>query len=192
MKALTAEKTMTTKEVAQALGITARSVIRAAKKCLSNKVIEIGKPTLWTEKDLTILLDYMKANNNRTDLTSTTGCLGSAETSFSLSLEIEKATAIVEQANAHLHNLLKQQIARLQTENNALQIELDSSKEWASVKRMESLNPNRKFNWRTLKAKSTEMGIEIRKVIDANYGEVNSYHKSVWEECYELDACPWD
>ena len=29
-----------------------------------------------------------------------------------------------------------------------------------------------------------EKGKEIKKVFDANYGEVNSYHFSVWESLY--------
>ena len=65
-----------------------------------------------------------------------------------------------------------------------LQIELDESKEWYSIKRIEKLNPKIKFNWRNLKKESERLKKEIRKTFDANYGEVNTYHVSVWESLY--------
>lgn len=71
-------------------------------------------------------------------------------------------------------------------ENKALQIELDSGKEWYSVKRVAALNDvsHKTFDWRRLKEESVRQGIGIRKIFDANYGEVNTYHQSVWESVY--------
>ena len=40
------------------------------------------------------------------------------------------------------------------------------------------------FNWRKLKEVGLEMGYEVKKIFDANYGEVNTYHKEVWEQVY--------
>jgi len=71
---------------------------------------------------------------------------------------------------------------------NKLEVELDKSKDYASVKRMEILFPEFKpFNWRELKATSQEMGFPIEKVFDQNYGNVNAYHKNVWKAVYNLD-----
>lgn len=62
-----------------------------------------------------------------------------------------------------------------------LEILLDESSEWATIKRVE-IASRRKFKWSDLKKTSKLLNIPPRKVFDANYGEVNSYHSSVWLE----------
>lgn len=76
--------------------------------------------------------------------------------------------------------------ASLQNENNKLQMQLDQSKEWYSIKRVASLNGCswKRFDWRILKRESIEQGYEVRKIFDANYGEINTYHMKVWEAVY--------
>lgn len=65
------EKKMTTKEVAESLGCAVNTVHENAKKCLPNKVFENGKPTEWTEAEVTVLLEHMKENNeNQHNLSS--------------------------------------------------------------------------------------------------------------------------
>lgn len=65
------EKKMTTKEVAESLSCTVKTVLENAKKCLPNKVFENGKPTEWTEAEVTVLLEHMKENNeNQHNLSS--------------------------------------------------------------------------------------------------------------------------
>ena len=68
----------------------------------------------------------------------------------------------------------------------ALQVELDRSKEWYSIKRVANMNgvSFKTFDWRKLKAASATMGHEVKKIFDANYGEVNTYHQEVWEAVY--------
>ncbi len=68
-----------------------------------------------------------------------------------------------------------------------LQVELDRSKEYATVKRMEMLYHGQRFNWRHLKTTAGEMGIEPIDVFDTNYGTVKSYHADVWREAYALE-----
>ena len=68
----------------------------------------------------------------------------------------------------------------------ALESELDRSKEWYSIKRVAHINgrSHKEFDWRKLKKESERMGYGVRKIFDANYGEVNIYHMDVWEKVY--------
>lgn len=79
-------------------------------------------------------------------------------------------------------NKLREREARVA----ALQIELDESKDWFSIKRVAAMNHKhwKKYNWSKLKKCSQAMGLGPRKIFDANYGEVNVYHKDVWEVVY--------
>lgn len=67
-----------------------------------------------------------------------------------------------------------------------LQAQLDVSKDWYSIKRVAAMNGVdwKTFNWRRLKEKSIELGYGIKKIFDANYGEVNTYHRDAWEAAY--------
>lgn len=47
-----------------------------------------------------------------------------------------------------------------------LESELDKSMQYATVKRMESIYRDQKFNWRLLKAKSAELGLPPRDTYD--------------------------
>ena len=71
-------------------------------------------------------------------------------------------------------------------ENERLQQELDYSKDWYSIKRVAAMNGVdwKTFNWRKLKEKSIELGYGVKKIFDANYGEVNTYHRDAWEVTY--------
>ena len=69
---------------------------------------------------------------------------------------------------------------------NQLQIELDKSMQYASVKRMEMLYHGQQFNWRLLKSAAADVGIPPIDVFDANYGTVKSYHADVWKEAYAV------
>lgn len=70
---------------------------------------------------------------------------------------------------------------------NKLAIELDRSKQYATVKRMEMLYHGQKFNWRLLKSTAVEMGIPSIDIFDANYGTMKAYHADVWRETYALE-----
>ena len=67
-----------------------------------------------------------------------------------------------------------------------LKRQLDVSKDWYSIKRVAALNGVswKTFKWRKLKAAGERLGYEVKKVFDANYGEVNTYHKDVWSAVY--------
>lgn len=71
-------------------------------------------------------------------------------------------------------------------EKERLQAELDYSKEWYSIKRVAKLNDIswKGISWRKLKQASADIGIGVKKIFDANYGEVNTYHVKAWEAAY--------
>lgn len=71
-------------------------------------------------------------------------------------------------------------------EKERLQAELDYSKEWYSIKRVAKLNDIswKSISWRKLKRASADIGIGVKKIFDANYGEVNTYHVKAWEAAY--------
>ena len=73
-----------------------------------------------------------------------------------------------------------------QDRRRELEAELDRSKEWYSIKRVARMNgcSHKDFDWRKLKRASERMGYGVRKIFDANYGEVNIYHMKVWESVY--------
>lgn len=64
--------------------------------------------------------------------------------------------------------------------------QLDESKEWFSIKRWAQLHRRnwRSYSWRKLKAVSHELGYAVKKIFDANYTEVNIYHRAVFEAVY--------
>jgi len=69
---------------------------------------------------------------------------------------------------------------------NKLEVELDQSKMWSTVKRMEIMT-GLKFDWRKLKAAESDLGHARKDVYDANYGTVRSYHSEAWKEAYALE-----
>lgn len=68
-----------------------------------------------------------------------------------------------------------------------LEIELDQSKQYATVKRMEMIYHGQKFSWRLLKSTGLEMDVHPIEIFDANYGTVKAYHADVWKEAYALE-----
>jgi hypothetical protein len=67
-----------------------------------------------------------------------------------------------------------------------LQIALDRSKCYATIKRVEAMFPGHTFNWRMLKATTIEMELEAIDVFDQNYGTVKAYPAEVWEATYAI------
>lgn len=68
----------------------------------------------------------------------------------------------------------------------ALQVQLDTSAQFCTIKRMQMLKHGQPFDWRKLKHACAEMGIEAIDVFDQNYGTVKAYHEEVWLEVYGL------
>jgi len=72
-------------------------------------------------------------------------------------------------------------------EANRLRIELDKSREYSTIKRMQLLTHGLHFDWRKLKAATVKLGADSIDVFDANYGTVKAYRADVWLEAYGLD-----
>jgi phage antirepressor YoqD-like protein len=105
-------KTMTTKEVADSLGCAVKTVFENAKICLPDKRVENGKTTLWTENEVTILLEYLKqekASGRHSNL-----YIQSKGVETAKSLELEAALAA--QKAIELQQMV---IAKLKAENEA-------------------------------------------------------------------------
>ena len=130
-----------------------------------------------------MMLDYMQSNNNRSDLPSTT-VVQVISTELTPALKIKKAMELMQEGYEEEMARLKAEKNRVIQERDNLKIELDTSKDWFTIKRMQKLNPDVEFKYSALKKESVRLGYEVKKVFDANYGEVNSYHKAVFESLY--------
>ncbi len=69
----------------------------------------------------------------------------------------------------------------------SLEAQLDKSKQYSTIKRMEKACHGQKFNWRLLKSACQDLGIQPIDVLDQNYGTIKSYPAEAWMEAYALD-----
>ena len=85
------EKTsISTKQLVAQLHTSKDVVISNAKKCLPNKKFVHGKPTYWSEEEVTILIDYMKthtSNNRSVEFNST---VSKVSTSLTPALKVQQ------------------------------------------------------------------------------------------------------
>lgn len=79
--------------------------------------------------------------------------------------------------------VLLERLEAVEIERANLKVTLDMAHDWSSIKRME-IRDGKKYFYPPLRNYSRENGYEVKKVFDQNYGEVNSYHKDVWEAIY--------
>ena len=71
-----------------------------------------------------------------------------------------------------------------------LQVQLDQSKRFATIKRVEAAFPGHKFDWRILKRATKVLCLKALDVFDQNYGTVKAYPAEVWREAYGIDITP--
>ena len=79
--------------------------------------------------------------------------------------------------------VLLERLEAIEIERKNLKVTLDMAHDWSSIKRME-MRDGKKYFYPPLRNYSKANGYEVKKVFDQNYGEVNSYHKDVWEAIY--------
>lgn len=78
-------------------------------------------------------------------------------------------------------------IAKVYEEKDNLQIELDKSHEWLTIKKVAHANNLnwKSLEWKKLKDVSIATGYLPKKIFDANFPDgVNAYHVSVWKIVY--------
>lgn len=99
--------------------------------------------------------------------------------------EMEKALKSEKELPMTYRDAVAQLLESLDREEE-LKAQLDTSKDWYSIKRVAALNGVswKTFDWRRLKEIGKNMGYDVKKIFDANYGEVNTYHRLVWEAAY--------
>lgn len=181
---LTKEKTVTTKELAKILGVEDRTIRNAVEKLGKDfrksisKTSNGGRPTMmFTQQQATAikieLQNHSKVAKNGFDTLTISNDLEMLVLQKRLSEYQSKRIAELEDENK-----------MLSTQKEKLEIELDQSKEWYSIKRMQKLNPGYHFNYRLLKNESKRLDIEVGRTFDQNYGKVNTYHRKVWESLY--------
>ena len=108
------QKAMTTSEVAASLGTSNKVILENAKKCLPDKDIKNGVATLWTEAEVTVLLDYLK-NNPQTNASNLyLKSKGAASTKLTPALKIKKAFDLMREGYEEELAILKAQNAEQQ------------------------------------------------------------------------------
>ena len=108
------EQVVTTKELAERLHTTKDVILANAKKCLPNKKVEHGKPTLFSNKEITVILDYMKlhtSNNRSVEFNST---VETSITELTPALKIKKAMLLMQEGYEEELSILRAKNAEKQ------------------------------------------------------------------------------
>lgn len=81
---------------------------------------------------------------------------------------------------------LEAEIIRISAANSDMEIRLDQSGDYLSIKRVAALNglPLASLDWRKLKAESMKSQYGVQKVFASSYGNVNAYSIEVWKQGY--------
>lgn len=83
--------------------------------------------------------------------------------------------------------MAEQKMLLAEVKSNQLEIELDKSKEWFTIKKVAFQNKVnwKSLNWKLLKNASEVLGYYPKKVFDANFPQgVNSYNYAAWKMVY--------
>jgi hypothetical protein len=141
-----------------------------------------GKATLLDEKQITVILESIKKS------TSEHRGLESINLQRSVvGIETTKSRALrLEMLYRQIDEIKTAELARLKQEREALQIRLSEAEEWYSVKRV-LIDTGKQYDWKPLKEYGRKHGYTVEKEFDKNCGEVNAYHRDVWNAVYGLE-----
>jgi uncharacterized coiled-coil DUF342 family protein len=169
-------------EIARITGAKYSTVAAYAKKAGWTKN---GKMTILSEGQVSIIVEAMKKPVSSGTKSNLLSQLEGVETTHSRALRINMLHRQIEAEMQTEIKELKVENKQLENKVETLTEELDQAKEWLSIKRVMKLNNmTSKFSWKQLKDESEEMGHEVKKTFDANYGKVNLYHINVWRSLY--------
>jgi hypothetical protein len=173
IKALSTGPKMTVKEVSEILNLDKRTIQMKVKE-LYPELIESRKTTYLNQSQVTAVKI-------------------ACEKKFAVKTDLEKELIIHQAMMFQQEKIttLQTENKQLQTQNENLQIELDESKQWYSVKRVKSLGYvnwiSARRMWNPLKKWSIENDYQIISIFDANYGEVKTYHADAWKAVYGVE-----
>ena len=89
---------MTTKELAKMLNTTKDVVLANGRKCFPNKVIEHGKTVMWSEAEVTVILDHMKGNLSHNASVEFNSTVTNTTTKMTNALKIHQAMLMMQEA----------------------------------------------------------------------------------------------
>ena len=112
-------KLLTTREVAENLKTSPKVILTNAKKCLPNKVFEHGKPTYWSEEEVTVLLECLKNNNN--NQSTFTAAVKDITTSMTPALMIKQAMELAQKGYELELERIKAENLQLEESNKQLE-----------------------------------------------------------------------
>jgi len=105
-------------------------------------------------------------------------------------IKLEYTNVILEETKAEINNkktaTAMNTASQLSKKNSKLEIQLDESKSYATIKRMSEIY-GISFNWRELKRVAKKLDLKSKDVFDSNYGTVKAYHREVWKKAYSLE-----
>jgi hypothetical protein len=150
---------------------------------------ENGKQTLLNENQAAIIVEAMKQGhaggpNNAAGTLQTS--LQGIETAQSRAVRIAVLAKKQKEIDQQIKAELEAEIAEIKQEKETLQIRLSEAEQWYSVKRV-LIETGREYPWKPLKEYSHRHGHAVEKAFDKNYGEVNAYHRDVWNAVYGLE-----
>ena len=115
---------MMTKEVAETLGTTPNVITENGKKLFPKKEVQRGKAVDWTDEEVTVIIDHMQKNPSNSAGNQLINSTYKSELSTKLTpaLKIKQAMLLMQEG-------YEEEIARLESENNQLQLEYQAEKQ---------------------------------------------------------------
>jgi hypothetical protein len=177
---------MTVKELARQFGCDIHTITNHANRLFTGK-IRNGVKTLFDEREATLILESIKqTKGDGPRAVSLETRLQGTETSLTPALKLAELTELIKRSYEQIDEIKTAEIDRLKQDREALQIRLSEAEQWYSVKRV-LIETGREYPWKPLKEYSNKHGYAVEKAFDKNYGEVNAYHRDVWNMVYGLE-----